>query len=64
MAEYKSEFVKIKFDSEKAERIEGSVSQFDALVNARAKEGWELAAYSCTAAPYSVHGFLVTFKKV
>ena len=61
MAQYKSEFAEIKFDSTKG--IESSVCQFDNIINARAKEGWELVCYSCTAAPYSLHGFLITFRK-
>ena len=64
MYQYKTEILKVssKWWSDKANPEDAAA--LDALLNARAAEGWELADYDYMATSSQVRGaFIVTFKK-
>jgi len=69
MTEYRSEILKVSFKLIGSSIKAGEVNQLDELINKRAKEGWELAAYTFmggggVAIGADVgRGILVTFKK-
>ncbi len=61
---YKTEILKVgvKFWSDKAN--EADAAELDALLNQRAAEGWELAAYDYMATSDQLKGaFIVTFRR-
>ena len=61
---YKTEILPVstKFFSDKAN--EKDAEALDELLNRRAKEGWELAAYDYMATSSQIKGsFIITFKK-
>ncbi len=52
----------MKMFSDKAD--EADASELDALLNARAAEGWELAAYDYMATSMQIKGaFIITFRR-
>ncbi len=64
MYQYKTEImpVKMKMFSDKADAADAS--ELDALLNARAAEGWELAAYDYMATSMQIKGaFIITFRR-
>lgn len=64
MYEYKSEILWVsgKFFSDKAN--DKDAADLDKLLNKRAAEGWELAAYDYMATSSQIQGaFIVTFRK-
>lgn len=64
MVAYKTEILKVgtKLWSDKADARDAA--QLDELLNTRAAQGWELAAYDYMATSYQVKGaFIITFRK-
>ena len=64
MYRYKTEILPVsaKFISDKANARDAA--ELDALLNQRAAEGWELAAYDYMATSMQLKGaFIVTFKR-
>ena len=61
---YKTEILMVgtKFWSDKAN--EKDAAELDALLNQRAREGWELAAYDYMATSSQIKGgFIITFRR-
>jgi len=64
MAKYKSEILKVSFKLMTSSIKDEEIEKLDALVNERAKGGWELVTYSFMGEAGSLgRGILVTFKK-
>ena len=63
VVKYKSEILKVSFKLLKSSIREEEVHQLDELINKRASEGWELAAYTFSGGGDISKGILVTFKK-
>ncbi len=64
MYTYKSEILKVgvKFWSDKAN--EQDAAELDALLNQRAREGWELVTYDYMATSSQIKGaFIITFRR-